>query len=271
MRITTELKSPLNRLFIYETADGYRVESVFYKGERLCVSSQVGCPVGCAFCASGLKGLKRNLSAEEIYAQYSLLKGELPIRGIAIAGIGEPALNADSVVEAIGRFKKEGLKVTVSSTGCDLEGFRKLVEAPHNGLTISVHAVKPHIRERLFKLKQPIEKVLEVVEEHLERSSSSRRKRFQLGYLLIKGVNDDEESLKLLAELAKRHRFTVMLMAYNEVEGLPFKGLSEEEYEKAFLKLRELGVRVTLSNRFRRDKLGGCGTLTIAREVKDEA
>ena len=267
MRVVKELTSPLNRLFIYETEDGHRVESVFYKGERLCVSSQVGCPVGCAFCASGLKGLKRNLSAEELKAQYLLLKGKLPIKGIAIAGIGEPALNSKAVVEAIEFFRREGLKVTVSTTGCVSEGFKELIEAPHNGLTVSVHGVKRELREQLFKLHRPIEEILNELEEHLSGSSSGRRKKFQLGYLLLKGVNDDEENLRLLAELALKHRFTVMLMAFNEVKGLPFKGLTEEEYEKAFLYLRSLGVRVTLSNRFRRDPLGGCGTLTIAREV----
>ena len=77
MRVIKELKSPLNRLFVFETEDGYRIESVFYKGERLCVSSQVGCPVRCLFCASGKNGLKRSLTAEEIFRQYELLKGEL--------------------------------------------------------------------------------------------------------------------------------------------------------------------------------------------------
>lgn len=267
MRVIKELKSPLNRLFVFETEDGYRVESVFYKGERLCVSSQVGCPVRCLFCASGKNGLKRSLTAEEIFKQYELLKGELPIKGVAIAGIGEPSANADEVVKAIEMFKREGLKVTVSTTGYPLEGFRKLMRAPHNGLTISVHAVSEEKRRKLFGVSVPLEQVFSEVEEYFKEVSSSRKKKFQIGYLLIKGVNDSEEDLKALGELARKFRMTVMLMAYNPVSGVELKGLTDEEYERAFLKLREMGVRVTLSNRFRRDPLGGCGTLTIGREV----
>ncbi len=268
MRVVKSLKSPLNRLFIYETDDGYRVESVFYKGERLCVSSQVGCPVRCAFCASGMFGLKRSLKAEEIFAQYRLLKGELPVKGVAIAGIGEPSANADEVIKAIELFKEEGLKVTVSTTGYPLEGFKKLMRAPHDGLTISVHGISKEVRKRVFGVEIPLSEVLKALEEYFKEASSSRRKKFQLGYLLIKGLNDSRQELQKLGKLAKRYRMTVMLMAYNEVEGIPLKGLTEEEYEKAFLTLRKMGVRVTLSNRFRRDKLGGCGTLTIAREVE---
>ncbi len=268
MRVIKSLRSPLNRLFIYQTRDGHRVESVFYKGERLCVSSQVGCPVRCRFCASGMFGLKRSLTAEEIFAQYQLLKGELPIKGIAIAGIGEPSSNAEEVIKAIEMFKREGLKVTVSTTGYPLEGFKRLIRAPHDGLTISVHGISKEVRERIFPFEIPLEEVFKALEEYLKEASSSRRKKFQIGYLLIKGVNDHPQELKKLGELAKRYRMTVMLMAYNRVEGIPFEGLSEEEYEKAFLTLKEMGVRVTLSNRFRRDRLGGCGTLTIAREIE---
>ncbi len=267
MRVVKELRSPLNRLFIFETEDGYRVESVFYKGERLCVSSQVGCPVRCLFCASGKKGLKRDLTAEEIFKQYELLKGELPVKGVAVAGIGEPSANADEVVKAVEMFKKEGLKVTVSTTGYPLEGFKKLLRAPHDGLTISVHAVSEEKRRQIFGVSVPLEEIFSELERYFSQVSSSRRKKFQIGYLLIKGVNDSEEELRALGELARKYRMTVMLMAYNPVPGVELEGLTDEEYEQAFLKLREMGVRVTLSNRFRRDPLGGCGTLTIAREV----
>jgi len=212
-------------------------------------------------------GLKRSLTGEEIFSQYSLLKEELPIKGVAVAGIGEPSANAKEVEKAVKLFKEEGLKVTISSTGYPLEGFRKLVELPHDGLTLSVHGISQEIRERIFGVKVPLEETLEVLKDYFKRCSSSRRKKFQLGYLLIKGVNDSKEELEKLASLSAELKLPVMLMAYNEVKGIPFKGLTEKEYEEAFLFLRSFGVRVTLSNRFRRDPLGGCGTLTIAREV----
>jgi 23S rRNA (adenine2503-C2)-methyltransferase len=267
MRIVKELKSKLNRLFIFETEDGYRVESVFYKGERLCVSSQVGCPVRCIFCASGKKGLKRNLTAEEIFLQYELLKDRLPIKGVAIAGIGEPSSNAEEVVKAVNMFKEEGLKVTLSTTGYPIGGFEKLMIAPHDGLTISVHGISEEKRKKIFGISESLAEILKAIESYRATVSSSRKKKFQIGYLLIKGLNDSDEEIEELGRLAKKHKMTVMLMAYNPVPGVDLKPLTEEEYEKAFLKLREMGVRVTLSNRFRRDPLGGCGTLTISREV----
>jgi len=267
MRIVKELKSRLNRLFVFETEDGYRVESVFYKGERLCVSSQVGCPVRCVFCASGKKGLKRNLTAQEIFSQYQLLKDKLPIKGIAVAGIGEPSSNAEEVIKAIKMFKEEGLKVTVSTTGYPISGFEKLIGAPHDGLTISIHSTRREKRTKIFGVSEDLQKLLKTLEEYLKTVSSSKRKKFQLGYLLIKGLNDSEKEIEELGMLAKKYKMTVMLMAYNPVPGVNLEPLSEDEYEKAFLKLRSFGVRVTLSNRFRRDPLGGCGTLTISREV----
>jgi len=265
MKIVKSLQSPLNKLFIYETKDNFTVESVFYKGERLCISTQVGCPVGCIFCASGSKGFFRNLETEEIIAQYELLKGKLPIKGIAIAGIGEPALNVENVEKAVDYFRNQGLKVTISTTGYPINGFKRLIELNHNGLTLSVHSVLEGKRNKIFKKKEKLEELLDAIEDHLSRSSSSRRKKFQLGYLLIKDLNDDLENLRLLGEIAQKHRFTVMLMMYNKVENTNLKPVSKEEYEKVFLFLREMGVRVTLSNRFRTDKLGGCGTLTIGR------
>ncbi len=267
MKIVKEMKSPLNRLFIYETEDGYRVESVFYKEERLCISSQVGCPIKCIFCASGRNGLFRNLSAEEITDQYELLKEKLNIKGIAIAGIGEPALNANSVAEAVEKFRKKGLKVTISTTGYPLSNFKKIIELPHNGLTLSVHSTSESKRKRIFKLKEELPELLEAIEEYLSRAPSSRRKRFQLGYLLIKGLNDSEEEIRELGRIAREHKFTVMLMMFNRVDGIDLEPVTPKEYEKAFKILREEGVRVTLSNRFRTDRLGGCGTLTVGRRL----
>jgi 23S rRNA (adenine2503-C2)-methyltransferase len=132
---------------------------------------------------------------------------------------------------------------------------------------LSIHAVSEEIRREIFGVSTELGLILKELEEFLKTASSSRRKKIQLGYLLIKGVNDSEEELEKLAQIAKRYRLPVMLMAYNKVENSPFLPLSEREYEEAFLKLRSFGIRTTLSNRFRRDPLGGCGTLTIAREV----
>jgi 23S rRNA (adenine2503-C2)-methyltransferase len=259
-------ESSLNKLFVFKTEDDYQIESVFYRGDTLCVSTQVGCPVRCIFCASGKKGLLRNLSSEEIFQQYNLLKGTLPIRGIAIAGIGEPAVNSENVIKAINKFKSEGLRVTISTTGYPISGFKKLLDSNHDGITISIHALDEEKRKKLFKLHEPINEIINVLSKKLSTVSKRKRKRFQLGYLLLKEINNDYENLSKLRELASNLNLTVMLMMYNEVDEIPVKSISNQEYEEAFKFLREKNIRVTLSNRFRTDPLGGCGTLTIARD-----
>ncbi|WP_457624574.1 radical SAM protein, partial [Persephonella sp.] len=98
MRIETVIEDQLNRLIEVRTEDSYTVESVYYRGDTLCVSTQLGCPVRCAFCASGKNGLIRNLSPEEIISQYELAVADgMEIRNIAFAGIGEPLLNWENV------------------------------------------------------------------------------------------------------------------------------------------------------------------------------
>ncbi|AAC07456.1 radical SAM protein [Aquifex aeolicus] len=263
MRLSKVLRSDLNTLFLFELEDGYTVESVFYRGDTLCVSTQVGCPVRCTFCASGKNGLFRNLSAEEIYNQYELLKDRYPIKRIAVAGIGEPLSNWRNVKEAFEKFKKEGLKVSFYTTGFPTKHLRELLHLPHSGVTISLHSLNDETRKYLMPHAGKLEEVIKVLEEELPKLSSKKRKKVSLAYILLKDVNDSQEELEKLAELAKRLGVSITLLYYNKT--FEFEPVSEKEYEEAFLFLRSKGVRVTLSTRFRKDKLGGCGTLVVNR------
>ncbi|SNR70023.1 radical SAM protein [Desulfurobacterium atlanticum] len=256
----------MNKLFIFETEDGFQIESVFYRGDTLCVSTQVGCPVRCNFCASGSNGFLRNLSCDEIVSQYEILKEKLNIRGIAIAGIGEPTANWKNVINALNYFKSQNLKVTITTTGFNTEGFKAILLAKHDGVTFSVHGFSKTVREKLFPNSFPFEKSKEIFEKHIKNLSKSQRKKYQIGYLLLKGVNHSEKELSLLSEFAGKYSLTVMLMMYNKTHHNCFLPVSEKEYEDAFLFLRKKKIRTTLSNRFRTDPLGGCGTLTINRK-----
>jgi len=266
MKLSKVLRSDLNTLFLFELEDGFTVESVFYRGDTLCVSTQVGCPVKCAFCASGKNGLFRNLIVEEIYNQYALLKDKYLIKRIAVAGIGEPLSNWKNVKEAFERFKKEGLKVSFYTTGFPTKHLRELLHLPHSGVTISVHSLKEDVRKSLMPHAGRLEELVKVLEEELPKLSSKKRKKVSLAYILLKGVNDSKEELRELAELAKKLGVSVTLLYYNKT--FDFEPVSEEEYEEAFIFLRSKGIRVTLSTRFRKDKLGGCGTLVINRNRK---
>lgn len=263
MKLLRTIDGELNKLFIFELDDGHTVEGVHYRGDTLCVSTQVGCHVRCGFCASGKKGLLRNLSSGEIKGQYLLLKDKLPIRRIAVAGIGEPLANWRSVKEAFFFFKREGLKVSFYTTGFPLSFLDELLELPHSGVTVSLHTLNPELRKEIMPFAGPLDRLLFFLRRKLPKLSKRKRRKVSLAYLLLRGVNDSEKELSKLARLATKLDVSVTLLSYNPVE--KFEPVNEEEYERSFLFLKKAGVRVTLSTRFRKDRIGGCGTLTVGR------
>jgi len=267
MKLEGIIQDQLNSLLEIKTDDGYTIESVHYR-TTLCVSSQVGCSVRCAFCASGLNGLMRNLSSQEIINQYEIAKDQgFEITNIAFAGIGEPLLNFENVKQAFDYFKSIGLKVSFYTTGFPIKYFKELLHLNYDGLTLSLHSVLEEKRKSLIPNSHSIEELIQVFEEHLKTLSSRKRKLYSIGYLLIYGENDSDEELEALANIAKRLNIGVSLLKYNEIESLPFKTTPDEDYEKAFLKLKSHGIRTTLSNRYRTRKIGGCGTLMVNRLV----
>ena len=265
MKLEGIIQDQLNSLLEIKTDDGYTIESVHYR-TTLCVSSQVGCSVRCAFCASGLNGLIRNLTSQEIIDQYKIAKEkEFEITNVAFAGIGEPLLNFENVKHAFDYFKSIGIKVSFYTTGFPIKYFKELLKLNHDGLTLSLHSVLEEKRKSLIPNSHNIEELIQVFEDHLKTLSSRKRKLYSIGYLLIHGENDSDEELEILANIAKRLNIGVSLLKYNEIESLPFKTTPDEDYERAFLKLKSHEVRTTLSNRYRTRKIGGCGTLMVNR------
>ena len=266
MKLLKTLQSDLNKLFLFELDDGFTVEAVFYRRDTLCVSTQVGCPIRCDFCISGKNGLIRNLTMEEIYNQYMLLKEFLPIKRIAIAGIGEPLANWKNVKKAFFRFKDEQLRVSFYTTGFPTKHLGELIQLPHSGVTISIHSLKEEIRKSIMPYAGNLKELIGTLRNILPKLSKKKRNKISLAYLLIKGMNDSEEELKELSHLAKELGVSITLLYYNQVNKR-YEPVSPEKYEKAFLLLRSAGIRTTLSTRFRKDKLGGCGTLVINRNI----
>jgi len=259
-------RNNLNKLFIFKTADSFQIEAVFFRGNTLCISTQIGCPVGCKFCASGNKGFFRNLTTEEIIAQYVILKDLLEISGIAIAGIGEPSSNFKNVSNAIEFFKEKQLKVTITTTGFDTENFKNLLKTKHDGITLSIHGFTKDVRKKLFKKPFELKKTVAIFESHIKEITKTQRKKYQVGYLLLRDVNNHKEELLKLSDFTSKYNLTVMLMMYNKIDTGNFSPVSPKEYEEIFRFLRKKNIRVTLSNRFRTNSLGGCGTLTIDRK-----
>ena len=266
MKIEAVIEDQLNKLLEVETDDRFTVESVYYRGDTLCISTQLGCPVRCSFCASGKNGLIRNLSFEEIVSQYKLAEAEgMNIKNIAFAGIGEPLLNWENVKKAFWHFKEKGLKCSFYTTGFPVKHLRELLDLPHNGVNISFHAVSDEKRRQIIPYGEPLQKIVDTLKEHLGKLSNRKKKMYNIAYLLIKGFNDSKEELDKLSDMAKNLNIGVSLLKYNEIDGLPYSSTTDKEYERAFLFLREKGIRVTLSNRYRTRKIGGCGTLMVNR------
>ncbi len=260
MRLYSIFKSNLNTKLLFLLRDGNIVESVFYRGDTLCISTQVGCAVNCVFCASGREGLERNLSSKEIIGQYEIASEKFDIKNIAIAGIGEPLHNWNNVLKAFEFFRKRGMKVSFYTVGSPLNRLSELLDLNHNGVTISLHFVNTEKRSKFMKVKEDISTLIEFLKTKLQNISKRKRKKISLGYLLMKGINDSKEDINRLIDIAKYLDLSVTLLYYNSVNSEIYS-VSEKEYENIFLYLRKNGIRVTLSNRFRKDPIGGCGTL----------
>jgi len=265
MEVVKIINDDLNKLFEIKTDDGYTIESVHYR-KTLCVSSQVGCSIKCSFCASGLNGLIRNLSTDEIINQYILAKEEgLEIESIAFAGIGEPLLNWDNVKSAFEYFKSLGLSVSFYTTGFPISNFKELLSLNHDGVNLSLHSVFEEKRKSLIPNSHRISQLLETFKNHLDKLSKRKKKLYNIAYLLIANENDSYQEIDKLGDIAKELGIGVSLLKYNEMDFFDYKSVSDERYEELFLRLREKGVRVTLSNKYRTRKIGGCGTLMVNR------
>ncbi|MGQ9630234.1 MAG: radical SAM protein [bacterium] len=265
MKIIERQEDSNNTLFVVETEDRHTIEAVLYRGTTLCVSTQVGCAIRCKFCASGRRGLIRNLSLNEMWDQVNLVQEEgFTVARVSLAGIGEPLHNFDVVREFIAELWRGGIKPTITTTGANLKNLSELLRLHTNGLTVSLHSGSNETRRRIMDLNN-LDEMIDVLEEGTRCFSRARLKRLQLGYLILRGVNDGDEEIERIAQLSKRLRARVYMMYYNPVDGSPFEPPTNEEYEAIFRKFAAQGIRPNLSTRFRVSGVGGCGTLVVDR------
>ena len=242
-----------------------------------CVSSQVGCPVGCRFCASGIGGMKRNLTAAQIVQQVIALNSALAkaqpampardnrINHIVFMGMGEPLANYANLMQAIrvlhdpGCLNIGGRKITVSTVGVPGK-MRELAreELPIN-LAISLHAPDESLRRKLIPWAEhfSIEEILDAARYYFDQTG----REITLEYILLAGVNDQAEHARQLAKLCRTLRANVNLIRYNEVEGLPF-GRPKSQDVMVFQEiLRSNGVNAHVRKSRGRDIDAACGQL----------
>ncbi len=255
--------------------DGLATEAVLMihpkKRNSICVSSQVGCPLGCKFCATGKMGFKRNLSSDEIISQVllfaRLLKRENEkITNIVFMGMGEPFLNYDNVLSAIriindkGKFNLGTRRISVSTAGLP-QAIRKFSgEKMEVNLAISLHAANDKLRSNLMPVNKgyPIRKVLEAVEEYIKKTG--RKVMFE--YILLKGVNDRTADAEELSVLMNHPLYHLNLIPYNPTGD--FKSSSSREIDAFKRVLKARNIPFTQRFRFGVDIAAACGQLACA-------
>jgi 23S rRNA (adenine2503-C2)-methyltransferase len=257
--------------FLWRFADGKTVESIYFifQGQvYTCISSQVGCNVGCPFCETGKQRTLRNLTVDEIYAQVALIRDVVREAGgpdilyqTAFAGMGEPLLNFEAVVTAATRLRAAGLTETVSlSTSGIVPGIYKLAETVAtsvNKLFISLHASNDEVRNRLVPMnrKYPIASVLQSAAHFAERSGA----KVTATYLLFDGINDSNADLDRLLSLLDPRTYIIQLSEWNRVTGAQF--LPSLHLDHFHEQIQRAGYEVFIQRSKGQDVEGGCGQL----------
>lgn len=249
-------------------ADGALVESVLYRGDTLCVSSQVGCAVSCPFCASGANGFGRNLSLEELIGQVERVTAAHPIVRATVSGIGEPLHNHRVVLDFVTWCRARRIGPSLTTSGGPLSRLREWIHAHHNGLTISVHAGTEPVRSRAVPRGPSLQDLFNALHEEVPRATSSRRKKMALAYLLIAGLNDSDAEVDAFIARAQPLRLMIHLYDHNPVATSEMHGVGGARYAQVYGRMTEAGLRVRMSSRARLEANGGCGTLVAVQRER---
>ena len=264
--------------YLFKLVDGHLIETVLMHneyGKSVCVTSQVGCNMGCKFCASGLLKKKRSLTTAEmvsqvLYVQKELDKSEDRVRNIVVMGIGEPFDNYDNTMKFMKIINSDfGLeigarRITVSTCGI-VPKIREFANENYQfNLAISLHAPNDELRDKIMPINKayPLKDLLAALDYY--SSVSNRRITFE--YILLKGVNDSQECANQLAEIVKGRNAYINLIPYNSVDESGFDSTSDKESLKFYDRLMKLGAKATLRAKHGEDIEAACGQLRAQSE-----
>lgn len=248
---------------LVDLADGQTVESVLLPRDGLCVSSQVGCAVGCVFCMTGQGGLLRQLGSAEIVAQVALARTLRPVKKVVFMGMGEPAHNLDNVLEAIdllGTVGNIGHKNLVFSTVGDPRVFERLPQGRVKpALALSLHTTNAALRARLLPRAPRIDpdELMELGEGYARATGYP----VQVQWTLLEGINDTDAELDGIVRLFQGKYAILNMIPYNAVDGLDFQRPSWERAAEIARRLHQRGVLTKLRQSAGQDVDGGCGQL----------
>lgn len=267
--------------FLFKLPDERFIETVLMThnyGNSVCVTSQVGCNMKCAFCASGELGKIRNLELHEMVLQVLHIQLELKevferVSNVVVMGIGEPFDNYDTVMNFLQvlnypkGFEIGARHITVSTCGI-VPKIKAFADFPLQvNLALSLHAANDELRDQIMPINKryKLKEVIEALKYYYEKTN----RRITFEYILLQDINDTDECAKQLVKLIRGMNAYVNLIPYNEVKTKPFKRTTKEQAEKFFSILHQNGINVTLRMEHGTDISAACGQLR-AKKIKGE-
>ena len=264
--------------YLLELSDGSSVEAVlmhFHFGDSLCVTSQVGCNMGCTFCASGLLKKQRNLTAGEMVGEVMYVQKQLDeiggrVDNIVIMGTGEPFDNYDNVMNFCNIVNSDlGLAIgarhiTISTCGIVPRIYDFAAGHYQYNLAISLHAPNNALREKLMPIDRayPMDELMKALREY----SNGNHRRLTFEYILLHDINDTDECAVQLANLVRGMNSYVNLIPYNEVDENGYRGVNEKKALHFYDILMKNGVKATLRQKHGEDIDAACGQLRAKHE-----
>lgn len=258
--------------FLFELSDGNTIETVFMKykfGNSICVSSQAGCRMGCTFCASGIGGLKRNLTAGEMVDQLLVVEKSVgeKISNVVVMGTGEPFDNYHNLSQFIELINcKDGLNIGMRNITVSTCGIVPMIgqfgrDFPQVNLAISLHAPSDEIRKKTMPINNsyPMDVLLNACRIHVEKTG----RRITFEYALVKGINDSLSHADQLSDKLRGTLCHVNLITLNKVQETGLVGSDKETAEKFKAQLEKRGIPTTIRRELGTEIAAACGQLRL--------
>lgn len=277
LKLRTVQTSDLTNKYLFELSDGNLIEAVLMKhdyGNSVCVSSQVGCNMGCSFCESGRLKKVRDLFPGEIVRQILMIEDDIKerISSVVVMGIGEPFDNYENIMNFI-RIINDSMgiaigarHITVSTSGLVPKIYEYANEDLQTNLAISLHAPNNELRSKIMKVNKayPIEELIKAINDYINKTN----RRVTIEYIMLRDVNDSIECANELADLLKGMNVYVNMIPYNETSHIEYKKALKENIDKFYDTLKKRGLNVTVRREFGAGIDAACGQLRASEVEK---